>query len=160
MTKVSGWTSLWIVLAVFTIVSCGGDDYSKPAPTPELTGLWYGTYTSEIRTVSVDVDITFRNGQSFSGIWKYSSSENWSTYDVVDVYTYPGTEGRTIVIFDITSGSYKPCCDRFGCWSMPSVEITLTTYYDNGVARGYAEYIWICGNTEVGFMTLTHQSSP
>lgn len=156
---------LLLVCLTLSTASCnlfddGGTD--EPAPTPNMTGLWGATYTSQsgpVVTLALDADINAQSGGSFSGIWKYTSSGTWPADSLLDGYTYPGTDRQTLVEVSFTAGGDIVCCvPLFGCSTLPAQELTIFGYLVNDtVTDDAASYRSGCGSSVQGSAVFWRQ---
>ena len=165
MTKVSGWTSLVSVLAVFAIVSCGilGPEDLYPDSIPDMTGLWYGTFSSGAYSTSIDINITLQSenvsvagfGDVLSGEWKYSYSDTWSTSTEVTGWVQPAMEGGILAGFQIIRGPWVVCIAG-QAYNAHTISFSrFGGYYENGSIVADDVYHNIACESFLGEMTLT-----
>ncbi len=157
MKRLGSWTSLWIVLAILAIVSCGGvGDDPAPPSCPDVTGLWFGTYSSGAYSTAIDINITYQSegewSTIFSGEWKHSYSDTWSASTEVDGYTNCYENGWNDIILAISSGPYV-LCPSGGAGH--EVVFNVFGRYDNGTIIDDNAYHGLYCAWYLGTMTLT-----
>ena len=123
---------LMLLTMLLTVSCCGDDDFSSPAPAPDMMGTWSGNYTSSVDqqfSFSIDIIITDQYGDDFEGIWKLTTSTDWPEDSIVEGYTYSGNSGMVLVDLYLTNGSDIECCSPFfGCSILPFESLSVSGY--------------------------------
>ena len=131
LSKLLGLAVIFI-LAVISIISCGGGGSSNSLPAPNLTGEWYGNFVSSENSDSFEIyfDISSKNGDNFEGTWISSSSAN-ITSGSVEGYIYPSNDGRWLVDLSLVRESVRCCVPLFGCSDLPLEALYMLGYFEN-----------------------------
>ena len=153
------WLLSVTMLLMFS--ACGGSD--SPAPTPDLTGFWTGSYVSAefaATNYAVEIHLTDQLDGLLTGSWRWATAADWPADSRVTGYAYPSNDGRTLVDLNLNRGGEVVCCvPLFGCFTLPRESFTVFGYYENGmVIDAEASHQFNCGGlSDTGKMTLTRQ---
>ena len=154
---------MFTMMVLLAVVACGSQ-HDAPAPTPNLLGTWSGTYISSSNagfSFSINIEINQQISDTFTGAWKLSTSNDWPADSIVEGYTYPSNDGRSLVDFSLTSGGMISCFSPlFGWFEHPQESLSVFGYLtNNAVTDLNAYYRYGCSTADSGEITLTLQPS-